>query len=348
MVRGSRSINVVQAYAEGEIGWVVTSGIMNLLGENIVEKRKYLINQRDDLRQFLLYEPRGSVHTSVNLLLPPTDPEEADIGLITIETVDYPPISGSNTICAVTVALETGILEMMEPVTKVRIESPVGILQAVAHCRDGKCERVAVEGIECFVFDSDVALTLPNGLTISVDIVFSGAFFLVVKAEDVDVELCSESVLRIVEIGKDILMAGRRKLRVQHPIVPHYDTVGFVLFTTPFKADEETVKGAVVIPPGRLDRSPCGTGTMSRLMTLFAKGQLGVGDALIQESILGTRFKARVLQQTDVGGYPGIIASIEGRAWITGHSVFTLDPADPFPHGFEPPNLWGRAKEMLS
>lgn len=347
MKRTSRTINVVQAYAEGEIGWVVTSGIMNLLGENIIEKRRYLISERDDLRQFLLYEPRGSVHTSVNLLLPPTDPEEADIGLITIETVDYPPISGSNTICTVTVALETGIIEMMEPVTRVRIESPVGILQAVAQCQNGKCERVAVEGIECFIFDSDVALTLPNGLTISVDIVFSGAFFLVVNAEDVDVELCSESVTRIVEIGKEILIAGRKNLRVQHPIVPDYDTVGFVLFTTPFKAGEEAVKGAVVIPPGRLDRSPCGTGTMSRLMALFAKGQLGVGDELVQESILGTRFKARVLQQTNIGGYPGIIASIEGRAWITGHSVFTLDPSDPFPQGFEPPNLWGRAREML-
>ncbi len=347
MKRTSRTINVVQAYAEGEIGWVVTSGIMNLLGENIIEKRKYLINERDDLRQFLLYEPRGSVHTSVNLLLPPTDPEEADIGLITIETIDYPPISGSNPICTVTVALETGILAMVEPVTRVRIESPVGILQAVAQCQNGKCERVAVEGIECFIFDSDVALTLPNGMTISVDIVFSGAFFLVVNAEDVDLELCSESVIRIVEIGKEILIAGRKKLRVQHPIVPDYDTVGFVLFTTPFNADEEAVKGAVVIPPGRLDRSPCGTGTMSRLMALFAKGQLGVGDELVQESILGTRFKARVLQQTNIGGYPGIIASIEGRAWITGHSVFTLDPSDPFPQGFEPPNLWGRARAML-
>lgn len=344
----ARNIHVVQAYAEGEIGWVVTGGIMNLLGKNIVEKRQYLINHRDDLRQFLLYEPRGSVHTSVNLLLPPTDPAEADIGLITIETVDYPPISGSNTICAVTVALETGVIEMVEPVTKVRIESPVGILEAVAHCRDGKCERVAVEGIECFVFDSDVALTLPNGQTISVDIVFSGAFFLVVNAEDVDLELCSESVLKLVQIGKEILMAGRKNLRVQHPIVPHYDTVGFVLFTTPYKADAEAVKGAVIIPPGRLDRSPCGTGTMSRLMALFAKGQLGVGDELVQESILGTRFAARVLKQADIGGYPGIIASIEGRAWITGHSVFTLDPTDPFPHGFQPPNLWGRAKEMLA
>jgi len=177
--------------------------------------------------------------------------------------------------------------------------------------------------------------------------VFSGAFFLVVNAEDVDVELCAESVSKVVEIGKEILIAGRRELRVQHPIVPHYNTVGFVLFTTPFNADEETVKGAVIIPPGRLDRSPCGTGTMSRLMGLFAKGQLGVGDEIIQESILGTKFKARVLQQVDVGGYPGIVASIEGRAWITGHSVFTLDPTDPFPTGFEPPNLWGRAREML-
>ena len=160
-------------------------------------------------------------------------------------------------------------------------------------------------------------------------------------------ELCAESVRTIVEIGKDILMAGRRDLRVQHPIVPHYNTVGFVLFTAPYKRGEEAVKGAVVIPPGRLDRSPCGTGTMSRLMALFAQGQLGVGDELVQESILGTTFKARVLQETSVGDYPGIIASIEGRAWITGHSVFTLDPADPFPRGFEPPNLWGRAREML-
>jgi proline racemase len=281
---------------------------------------------------------------SVNLVLPPCNPE-ADLGMIVMESTDYPPMSGSNAICVVTVALETGLVEMREPETRLVLDTPAGLVPVTAACRDGKCERVSLDNVPSFLLRRDLEIEVPEIGAIAVDIAYGGAFFALVDARDLGLAMIPGEARRMVELGAAVTAAANDAIAAVHPENPDIRGVTFTLFGGPpmdSPGDPETVrKSAVVIAPGRLDRSPCGTGTSARLAALVARGELAPGEALIHESLIGTRFTAEVAATTEVGGIPAVVPRLTGRGWIFATHEFGCDPDDPFPEGFTLPDTWG-------
>lgn len=346
-MRLDKLITVVHVHAEGEVGRVITGGVLDLPGATVAEKQRHLEAENDALRRLLLFEPRGGAAMSANLIVAPCDPA-ADVGLIIMESADYPPMSGSNAICTVTALLETGMLTMHEPETRVVLDTPAGLVTAIAECRDGKCLRVSLESVPCFVDRLDAPIEVPGLGTVTADIAYGGAFFAIVDAAALGFDLVPAEARALVELGQRITGAAAEQAPVTHPENPDIGTVTFTLFGGPPRGPDEVRKSAVVIAPGRLDRSPCGTGTMARLAVLHARGVLGVGDALTHESLIGTRFVARIADTTMVGGRPAIVPRLTGRAWIIGTGQYGLDPSDPFPEGFVLGDTWGIDADSLS
>ncbi len=338
--RWRRRVSVIDAHAEGEVGRVILGGVPEPPGATLFEKMRYLETQDDSLRRFILFEPRGGPAMSVNLVLPPCDPQ-ADLGMIVMESTDYPPMSGSNAICVVTVALETGLVEMREPETRLVLDTPAGLVPVTAVCRDGKCERVTLDNVPSFLLRRDLEIAVPGIGAIAVDIAYGGAFFALVDARDLGLAMTPAEARRMVELGEAIKTAANHAIDAVHPENPDIRGVTFALFGGPPEGPDKLRKSAVVIAPGRIDRSPCGTGTSARLAALVARGELAPGETLIHESLIGTRFTAEVAGATEVGGIPAVVPRLSGRGWIFARHEFGWDPSDPFPEGFTLPDTWG-------
>ena len=344
-MRASRTITVVGCHAEGEVGRVITGGVLPPPGETVFEQRQYLQNQGDWLRKFLLYEPRGGAFVHANLVVPASDPR-ADAGFIIMEPTDYPPMSGSNSICVVTVLLETGMVAMQEPKTRLTLETPGGLVEAVASCRDGKCERVTVQNVPCFAALLDGRVEVAGLGTVTFDIAYGGAFFAIVDAKALGFAITPDEARDLVETGEKIKAAVAAQHPVAHPENPDINTVTFTEFAAPVETNADGVKcgrNTVVISPGKLDRSPCGTGTCARLAVLHARGEIGVGEPYLSHSVIGSEFRAEIVDTATAGDRPAILPTISGRAWITGTHQYTLDPDDPFPEGYTLSDTWYRA-----
>jgi proline racemase len=343
-MRVDRTITVVGCHAEGEVGRVITGGVLPPPGETLFEKKRHLETKADDLRRFLLFEPRGGAFVHVNLIVPPTR-EGIDAGFIIMEPTDYPPMSGSNAMCVVTVLLETGMVKMVEPETKLVLETPGGLIEALAECHDGKCERVTVRNVPSFVAVLDASVDVQGLGRVSVDIAYGGAFFAIVDAPTLGVKLIPDEARDLVEMGEKIKAAVIEQQPVVHPENPAIHTVTFTEFATPVERNSDGVKtgqNAVVISPGKIDRSPCGTGTSAYLAVLHARGLLEVGEPYLSTSLIGSAFRAKIVETTTVGDRPAIIPSLSGRAWITGFHQYCLDPSDPFPEGYTLSDTWYR------
>jgi proline racemase len=338
-MRWQRTLTVVHTHAEGEVGRVITGGVIDVPGASMREKRRHLETQNDWLRRFCIFEPRGAATMSVNLVLPASDPR-ADAGMLVMESADYPAMSGSNAICVVTTLLETGMLAMAEPTTTVRLDTPAGLVTATAECRDGKCERVTLEAMPCFVDRLDAQIEVPRHGTVSADIAYGGCFFALVDATRLGFRLTPDEARDLVELGQRITNAAAEQHPVRHPEIAELPGITFTHFGTPPDA-EGVRRSAVVIQPGRLDRSPCGTATMAKLAALHARGEIGPGGRLVHESPIGTRFTAEIAGHTRVGGRPAIVPRLSGRGWVTAIMQMGLDPSDPFPDGFVLSDTWG-------
>jgi proline racemase len=342
-MRRNQTISLIQVHAEGEVGRIITAGVPVPPGRTMAERAGYLEREADHIRRLCLFEPRGSAAMSVNLITPPLEPA-ADIGLIIMESTDYPAMSGSNAMCTVTAVLETGILTMHEPKTIVVLDTPAGLVTATATCRDGKVERVSLESVPCFVERLDAELEVPGLGLITVDVAYSGAYFALVDASKLGISLTPSNARALVELGQRITNAAAERIPVHHPDHPGGPGITFTQFGGAESRDGQgrrTRASAVVIQPGRLDRSPCGTGTMAKLACLVARGEIVIGEDLVHVSPIGTRFIARAIAETTVGDRRAIIPRISGRAWISGTMQLNLDPDDPFPEGFTLPDTWG-------
>ena len=340
-----RTITVVGCHAEGEVGRVITGGVLPPPGKTLFEQKQHLENQADELRQFLLYEPRGGAFVHANLIVPSTQPEAA-AGFIIMEPTDYPPMSGSNSICVVTVLLETGMVAMQEPQTHLILETPGGLIEAVADCHAGKCERVTIQNVASFVSQLDAQVEVPKLGTVSVDVAYGGAFFALVDAPALGFRLAPDEARDLVEIGEKIKAAVVEQQPVFHPQNPDIHTVTFTEFTAPVAVNAEGIKNgrnAVVISPGKIDRSPCGTGTSARLAVLHARGQLAINEEYLSTSLINSEFHAKILNTVNIADQTAVIPSISGRAWITGIHQYLLDPSDPFPTGYTLSDTWYRA-----
>ncbi len=340
-MRFSRMINVVGVHAAGELNEVITGGVLNVPGRTVFEKMRYLETKDDWLRLFLLQEPRGRVTQCVNLVVPATDPR-ADVGFIIIESDFYVPMSGTNTICTVTALLETGIFPMKESVTRLTLEAPAGLVPVRARCRDGKCESVTFDNVPAFVFALDRDVEVPGLGTIKVDVAYGGMIYALVDATALGFEVVPSEAAALVEVGERIKAAAAVQIPAVHPENPAIHTINQTLFAAPLRDSPggKRSRNGVIVSPGRLDRSPCGTGTSARLAVMHARGQIEVGETFVHESILGAEFRGTVLGVTEAGGLPAIRPAITGSAWITAFHQYVLDPSDPFPNGFRLGDTW--------
>jgi proline racemase len=340
-VRARRIITVVGAHAEGELNEVITGGVIGVPGRTMFEKARHLETEADDLRKFLLQEPRGKVTQCVNLVLPPTDPE-ADAGFIIVEPESYPPMSGTNTICTVTVLLETGMIPMREPETELTLEAPGGLIRVRAACRDGKCERVTFANVPGFVFHLDRPVEVSGLGTVTVDVAYGGMIYALVDAKALGFDIVPAEARDLVDVGERIKKAAAEQLPVSHPENPEIHTINQTLFAGPLRVEGgvKKARNTVIVSPGRHDRSPCGTGTSARLAVMHARGQIGVGETFVHESIIGTTFTGRILKTLEIAGTPAVQPEISGRAWITALHQYVLDPSDPFPTGYRLGDMW--------
>jgi proline racemase len=337
-LRARRSITVVGCHAGGEIGNVVVGGVLPPPGNTVFEQMQAL-RADDSLRRLLLREPRGSVAVHANLVVPATR-ADCDAGFIIMEPTEYPPMSGSNTICVTTVLLETGMVELREPQTTLRLEAPAGVVEVTARCRDGRCESVELTNVPAFVDRLDAPLEVEGLGTLTVDVAFGGMWYAIADAAALGFELEPGEARELSDAGERIRVAAREQLAPVHPENPEIASVSIVQLAAPWEGVGEVTRNAVVIAPGRLDRSATGTGLSARMATLRARGLMRTGDAMTHASVLGTTFDGRIVEETTVGGRSAIVPAIRGSAWITGITQVLVDPSDPFPEGYLLPDTW--------
>jgi proline racemase len=334
-------ITVVGAHAEGEVGRVITGGVIAPRADSMFERQQAIERDQDWLRLMLLSDPRGSVNAAVNLVTPAIAPE-ADFGLIVIESNYYPPMSGSNLICTVTAVLETGMLPMTEPETKLCVDTPAGLVCVVAECGGGKCRRVSFRNVPSFVLHSQKPVEVSGLGTVVVDVAYGGMIYVVVSAEDLGFSLARSEARSLVEVGEHIKLAAAEQLPSVHPTNPEIHTINQMLFAGPLTVQDgtKTAKNAVVVSPGRIDRSPCGTGSSARMALMHSRGELNVGEPFKHVSILDTEFACGIEDTTRVGDVEAVSTYVGGRAWLTGVSYYGSDPEDPFPHGYRLNDTW--------
>lgn len=333
-------LSVVGCHAEGEVGDVIVGGFPPPPGATMFERMRTMEREFDHIRRFLLCEPRGSVCRHTNLLTPPVNPGCA-YGVIIMEPTEYVPMSGSNLICTVTVLLETGAVMMNEPETVVMIDTPAGPVKAAAECRDGRCRSVEVVNVPSFVDRLDAMVEVSGLGTVAVDVAYGGMFYAIVDATTLGFGVEPSEARELAVIGEQIRLAAREQLQVVHPENDGIRGVSIVQLNRPFEGVGRVTRNTCIVAPGRSDRSPTGTGTSARLAVLYARGQMAVGDAMIHESLIGSRFEGRIVSATSIAGRPAIIPAIRGRAWITGFHTYLLDPEDPYPEGYLLPDTWG-------
>jgi proline racemase len=331
-------LTVVGCHAGGEIGNVVVAGIEPPPGATIFEQMQAL-RADDSIRRLLLHEPRGSVAVHSNIVLPATRPDCA-FGYVIMEPTEYPPMSGSNTICVATVLLETGMVPMTEPVSRIRLEAPGGPIDITAGCRDGKVEWVELENVACFAARLDAPLEVEGLGTLTVDVAYGGMFYAIADAAALGFQLVPSEARDLSRVGEQIRHAAREQLSVVHPENPDIAGVSIVQIAEPWRGIGQVTKNAVVVAPGRLDRSATGTGLSARIAALHARGLMNVGDSMTHASVIGSTFDGRIVREASVGERGAIVPAIKGTAWITGVTQVLLDPTDPFPEGYLLSDTW--------
>jgi len=344
-------LDAVDVHAEGEPGRVIVGGMPLIPPGTMLDKMHWLEREADHIRTLMLREPRGYPGLCCNAIVPSDDPR-ADAGFIIMEQTEYPPMSGSNTICVVTALLETGLVPMVEPVTELTLESPAGLIGVRADCSNGKVTRVYFMNVPAFVLHLDVSVDVPELGPVDVDIAWGGMFYAIADADVLGVDLSAANGAQIARVSEMIRAAALGQIPVSHPI--HAELTGPTISQL---SGAPTVKGAhrrnaVTVATGELDwhrpetwtgaldRCPCGTGTSAKMAVLHARGELFVGDEFVHEGPLGTTFTGRVIEETTVGSYPAIVAEISGQGWITGSGEYVLDVTDPFPDGFTVGDIW--------
>jgi proline racemase len=318
---------------------VVVDGVPPPAGQNVYEQMQTL-RESDSLRRLLLREPRGSVTWHANLVVPATR-DDCDAGFIIMEPTEYPAMSGSNTICTTTVLLETGMVEMQEPETVVRLEAPGGVVEARAACRGGRCESVEFTNVPCFVDRLDAQVEVETLGTVTVDVAYGGMWYAIADADALGFAIEPQEARDLSLAGERIRVAAREQLECVHPENPEIAGVSIVQLAEPWQGVGKVTKNAVVVAPGRLDRSATGTGLSARLAVLHARGQMQVGDSMTHASAIGSTFDGRIVEETRVGDRPAIVPAIRGSAWITGIWEVFVDPDDPFPEGYLLADTWG-------
>jgi proline racemase len=344
-------IRAVDLHAAGEPGRVIVGGVEGVPGGTMFDAMTWLRDNRDDLRLRMLREPRGFPAANCNLVLPSAHPDAA-AGYVIMEQVEYPGMSGTNTMCVVTALLETGMLPMTEPATELALEAPAGLIRVRADCADGKVTGVTFRNVPAFATHLDAVVEVPHLGTVTVDVAYGGMFYVIASAEAFGLRLTPDEGADIVRITEMVKAAAADQLPVVHPEQPGFAGITIGQLSGPAHDPVNAMRNVVTVSTGAfdrdrpatwtgaIDRSPCGTGTSARMATLHARGRLAIGEDFRHEGILGTVFTGRLLEETRVGDRAAVVPQITGQAWITGVADYVVDPTDPFPDGFTVGDIW--------
>lgn len=328
----SKGIHAIDSHTAGEPTRIIVGGLPIIKGKTMPEKKEYLEKKLDHIRRAVMHEPRGHNNMFGSILVAPTR-EEADIGIIFMDGGGYLNMCGHGTIGAVTAMVETGMIFMVEPVTEVILEAPAGIVKAEAHVKEGRVKGVSFVNVPGFLYKKDQVVEL-EGRKINFDISFGGSFFALVNAKELGISVSPENTTSLIKVGMELRDEINKSIKVQHPTLPHIKTVDLVEIYDEPTNKEANYKNVVVFGQGQIDRSPCGTGTSAKLATLFAKGQIKLGEKFVYESILGTLFYGEIIDTSQVGDFEAIIPKITGSAYITGFNHLVIDEDDPLKYGF--------------
>lgn len=344
-MRWKKTITMIEAHAEGEVGRIVTGGVIDLPGTTMLDKMNHINNVDDSLRRFLVNEPRGCAQMSTNVIFAPTIPG-ADVAFMIFQGDKAHAMSGSNAICLVTVLLETGMVEMVEPQTIVTLETPAGLVRACATCRGGKCERVSLDMPPSYADRLDAVVEVEGLGRVTLDIAFGGIFYGLIDPAQFGLAITPENARKLVGIGTSVHRAINTQLDISHPEIDGLNGLSYTMFAGHDR--DGTMKGATILPPGRVDRSPCGTGNAARLAVMHARGQVSEGFQANARSIIDSEFQISVTGIGEVAGRPAILPAVSGRGWIHGIHQIGLDPSDPYPLGYMVADCWGDAFDLAN
>jgi proline racemase len=331
-MRAARSIAAVDSHTEGMPTRVVVGGVAPIPGATMLERKLHFEAELDDLRLLLMREPRGHSAMSGAILQPPTR-ADADWGVLFIEVSGCLPMCGHGTIGVATVLVETGMVEVRQPETIVRLDTPAGLVEARVAVADGRARSVTIRNVPSFLYATDREVDVPGLGRVRYDMAFGGNFYALLPADSIGLEVDPARSGELIDAGLAIIAAIDAADRPIHPEDERIGGCAHVVLHAPGR-DGADARAATSIHPGWLDRSPCGTGTSARMAQLHGRGALRVGDSFVNESVIGTRFTGRVAEETTVAGRPAIVPDITGRAWITAMGQYLLDADDPFPAGF--------------
>lgn len=332
-MRSKRMFTAVDSHTEGMPTRVVTGGIGIIPGATMNDKRLYFMEHLDDIRLLLMNEPRGHAAMSGAILQAPTR-DDADWGVVYIEVSGCLPMCGHGTIGVATVLVETGMVEVTEPVTTIRLDTPAGLVVARVAVSDGHADSVTLENVPAYVERLDAVIDVPGLGSVPYSLAFGGNFYAMVDLDAVDLPFDRSRQHDIIDAGMKIIDAINSQDPPRHPTIDGVNHCHHVEFIAP-GSNAELSRHAMAIYPGWFDRSPCGTGTSARMAELWARGELPLHTDFINESFIGSRFIGRLIAETTVDGRPAVIPTITGRAWVTGIGQYLLDPSDPFPTGFQ-------------
>ncbi|MDO5661108.1 MAG: proline racemase family protein [Brachybacterium sp.] len=332
-MRTSNVYHAVDSHTEGMPTRVITGGVPTYPGATMAERREWFIAHNDSLRKMLMQEPRGHASMSGSILQPPTR-DDADVGVLFIETSGLLPMCGHGTIGTATVLVETGMVPVQEPITTISLDTPAGLVVAEVRVCDGRADSVTLTNVPSFLLRQDARIDVPGIGPVRYDLGFGGNFYAIVELEEIGIPFGRESKDQLLRAGLSIMAAINASDPPRHPERDDIHGVHHVYLAAP-GSDARHSRHAMAIHPGMFDRSPCGTGTSARMAQLHARGELPLHTDFINESLIGSQFTGRLVGTTDVQGYTAVIPTITGRAWITGTAQYMLDPMDPYPEGFE-------------
>jgi trans-L-3-hydroxyproline dehydratase len=326
-------IRTIDAHTAGESFRVFVDGYPELPGETMLERRRYAREHFDHLRTTLMWEPRGHADMYGCIVTPPVS-DGADFGVLFTHNEGYSSMCGHGIIAMATVAVETQMVAATEPETELGLDTPAGLVRAFARIEDGRVISVRFHNVPSFVVTLDQELEVPGLGRVRYDLAYGGAFYAYVDAADVGLRCDPGHFRQLIEKGIAVKQAVMADREIVHPFEEDLSFLYGVVFVEPSEVDGVHSRNACVFADGEVDRSPTGTSVSARLAIHRARGEIGVDEEIVIESLIGSRFSGRVVKDTEFGPHSAVIPEVEGRAHITGRHEFVLDPADALRHGF--------------